>query len=259
MKSQNSTSALYRKESLITALIEWIPRGPGIVLRNSIYRTIFARIGNSVRIQTGVEFIQPRHIEIGNNVNINRGAFLSSAVLTNKTQPSNNKIWIGDRVHIDSGVRINTAGENCSIYLHEQVNLDCGVDIKAHDFGLIEIGAATYIGPYTCIAGPGSIKIGKNCLIASHSGIYGNNHKFADPTCRIQEQGLTCKGVFIEDDCWLGTGVKVLDGVTIGKGSVIGAGAVVTKDIPPYSVAVGVPAKVISQRQLHQELLYQKY
>jgi acetyltransferase-like isoleucine patch superfamily enzyme len=52
----------------------------------------------------------------------------------------------------------------------------------------------------------------------------------------------------IEDDCWLGTGVKVLDGVTIGQGSVVGAGAVVTKDIPPYSVAVGIPSKVIAQR-----------
>ncbi|PPS43127.1 DapH/DapD/GlmU-related protein [Chroococcidiopsis sp. TS-821] len=257
MNSQNSPSVLYRKESLITALFEWIPRGTGIVLRRSVYRAIFARIGHSVRIQTGVEFIQPRHIEIGNNVNINRGAFLSSAVLTNKTQASNNKIYIGDRVHIESSVRINTAGENCSIYLHEQVNLDCGVDIKAHDRGLIEIGAKTYIGPYTCIAGPGPVKIGKNCLVASHSGIYGNNHKFADPSCSIQEQGLICKGIVVEDDCWLGTGVKVLDGVTIGKGSVIGAGAVVTKDIPPYSVAVGVPAKVISKRQLHQELLYQ--
>jgi acetyltransferase-like isoleucine patch superfamily enzyme len=52
----------------------------------------------------------------------------------------------------------------------------------------------------------------------------------------------------IEDDCWLGDGVKVLDGVTIGRGSVIGAGAVVTKDIPPFSVAVGVPARVIKTR-----------
>ncbi|MBA2748254.1 MAG: acyltransferase, partial [Tatlockia sp.] len=59
----------------------------------------------------------------------------------------------------------------------------------------------------------------------------------------------TRQGVVIEDNCWLGYGVKVLDGVTIGEGSVIGAGAVVTKDIPPYSVAVGVPAKVVRSRQ----------
>ncbi|MCX7595635.1 MAG: acyltransferase, partial [Fischerella sp.] len=68
------------------------------------------------------------------------------------------------------------------------------------------------------------------------------------------EQGVTCKGIIIEDDCWLGHGVTVLDGVTIGKGSVIGAGAVVTKDIPPYSVAVGIPAKVVKSR-ISDELL----
>jgi acetyltransferase-like isoleucine patch superfamily enzyme len=78
--------------------------------------------------------------------------------------------------------------------------------------------------------------------------MYANNHVFDDPNRLIRQQPLTCKGITIEDDCWIGTGVRILDGVTIGQGSVIGAGAVVNKDIPPYSVAVGVPAKVISKR-----------
>ncbi|NJM72477.1 MAG: acyltransferase [Scytonema sp. RU_4_4] len=85
-------------------------------------------------------------------------------------------------------------------------------------------------------------------MIASHTGIYANNHNFADLTRPMKSQGVTSKGIVIENDCWLGTGVKVLDGVRIGCGSVIGAGAVVTKDIPPYSIAVGVPARVIAQR-----------
>jgi acetyltransferase-like isoleucine patch superfamily enzyme len=71
---------------------------------------------------------------------------------------------------------------------------------------------------------------------------------FTDPNKKIREQGFNFKGIRIEDDCWLGSGVKVLDRVTIGRGSIIGAGAVVTKDIPPYSIAVGVPAKVIDSR-----------
>jgi acetyltransferase-like isoleucine patch superfamily enzyme len=61
-------------------------------------------------------------------------------------------------------------------------------------------------------------------------------------------KGVTRQGIVIEDDCWLGHGVTVLDGVTIGKGSVIGAGSVVNKDIPPYSVAVGAPVRVIKSR-----------
>ncbi len=238
---------LYRKESILTALVEWIPRAPGIVLRNWLYRSLFAKIGNSVRIQPGVELVQPRHIEIGNNVTINRGVYLSSAA-TNKTQVGNNSVCLEDRVNLGFGVQINTFGNNSQIHLRKQVILNRGVDLRAFDEGYIEIDECTYIGPYTCMAGPGPITIGKNCLIGSHSGIYGNNHNFADPQRNIAEQGITCKGITIEDDCWLGTGVKVLDGVTIGHGSVIGAGAVVTKDIPPYSVAVGVPAKVISRR-----------
>ncbi|NJM73600.1 MAG: acyltransferase [Scytonema sp. RU_4_4] len=113
---------------------------------------------------------------------------------------------------------------------------------------LITIDEDTYIGPYVCIAGPGDIKIGKACLIAPHSGIFANNHIFADPTRRIGDQGVTRKGIVIKDDCWLGHNVTVLDGVTIGKGSIIGAGSVVSKDIPPYSIAVGAPARVIKSR-----------
>ncbi|PSN10551.1 hypothetical protein C7293_27655 [filamentous cyanobacterium CCT1] len=84
-------------------------------------------------------------------------------------------------------------------------------------------------------------------MIASHCSMYANNHRFDDWTRTINSQPLTAVGITIEDDCWLGTGVRVLDGVTIGRGSVIGAGAVVSRDIPPYSVAVGVPARVIEK------------
>lgn len=89
-------------------------------------------------------------------------------------------------------------------------------------------------------------------MIASLSGIYANNHNFADPELPIVQQGLSCQGIDLEDDCWIGSGVRVLDGVTIGRGSVVGAGAVVTANIPPLSVAVGVPAKVASQRGKNQ-------
>ena len=61
-----------------------------------------------------------------------------------------------------------------------------------------------YIGPYVTISGTGNIKIGKNCLIAPHCGIFANNHIFADPTLSIEEQGITGEGIVIEDDCWLG-------------------------------------------------------
>lgn len=150
------------------------------------------------------------------------------------------------------GVRINGRDNNCRICLGKEVVLERGVDIAAGENSQVEIDENTFIGPYTCIGGSGNIKIGKHCLIAAQTGIIANNHIFADPVQKIRDQGVTQKGIVIEDDCWLGFGVKVLDGVTIGQGSVIGAGAVVTKDIPPYSVAVGVPAKAIANRQSNQ-------
>lgn len=228
-------------------LVGWIPKIPGIVLRNWLYRYLFSKMGNSIRIQTGVEFEQPRYIEIGNGVRIERNAHLSSAS-HNKTEVGNNQISIEDYVKIGYDVRVRCHGKNSQIYLRKRAILGRGVDIRALDNGLIDIGEYSYIGPYGCMAGPGPIKIGNNCLIASHSGIYGNNHNYVDPTRLIAEQGITYQGITIEDDCWLGCGVKVLDGLTIGQGSVIGAGAVVTRNIPSYSVAVGVPAKVIFKR-----------
>jgi len=209
------------KELLVTTLVGWVPTlALGVVLRNLLYRLIMARLGSSVYIQDGVEFIGTSCIEIG------------------------------DKVHIFRGVRINGQGQNNRVYLGPGVSLQRGVDIGSLENTQIEIGESTYIGPYTCIAGPGHIKVGKDCLIAAHTGIAANNHKFADLEQAIRQQGLTTEGVVIEDDCWLGYKVSVLDGVTIGQGSVIGAGAVVTKDIPPYSVAIGVPARVVASRKL---------
>lgn len=218
-KNQSRLRWSHWKEALIFASVAWVPNSIGRNLRRLAYRAIFARIGTSVQIQANAEFVCAEQIEIGNGVKIERD------------------------------VRVKFFDKKSKLYIADQVQLDRGVDIKIHCNGELEIDENTYIGPYACLSGK-SIKIGKDCLIASHSGIYANNHNFADPMLKINEQGLSHKGIMIEDDCWLGSGVRVVDGVTIGQGSVIGAGAVVTRDIPPYSIAVGVPAKVISQRNV---------
>jgi acetyltransferase-like isoleucine patch superfamily enzyme len=223
MNSQKSVSRSrwsYWKEALLITLVGWVPLAPGRALRKLLYRTILGRVGKSVEFQPSIEFVHPDCIEIGNDVLIG-----SYARLRNMDRDS--KICVGN------GARINRA-----------------VDIKLHPGGggCIEIGDYTSIGPHSCLTGR-HIKIGKYCLIAPQVGIFANNHVFTDPMRLIREQGHTYQGIVIEDDCWLGSGVKVLDGVTIGQGSVIGAGAVVNKNIPPYSIAVGVPAKVIAHRK----------
>ena len=214
------------QELLLTTLLGDIPTlGFGPQLRRLLYRPLFAAMGKKVYIQHRVEFLNTSAIHIGNNTYI-----FNSVRIDAKGNPRN-KVYIGNQVAIERGVDIGCMENTC-----------------------INIGDETFIAPNVCIAGPGNIQIGQKCMIAAHTGIYANNHNYQDPHLPIKDQGVTSQGIVIEDDCWLGHGVTVLDGVRIGKGSVIGAGAVVTKDIPPYSVAVGIPAKVIKSR-MSKELI----
>lgn len=224
IKALSTSQRFCQKEVVVTTLVGWIPSLLGKSLRGLVYRFLFAQFGNAVQIKSGVEIIHPSRIAIGN------------------------------KVKIDRGVSLRNEGKNSTIRLGNSVKLDLGVMIKTHSNSAIEIGDCTYIGPYTCLSGK-SIKIGRDCRIASHLGIYANNHIFTDSNRKIKEQGNSYKGIVIEDDCWLASGVRIVDGVTIGQGSVIGAGAVVTKDIPPYSIAVGVPAKVIKSRKSGEQVM----
>ena len=228
------------KTNIITTLLGWIPLLPGLGLRYLLYPTIFRKMGRSVRIYPDVRLKNSQLIEIGFGVVLNRGVEIAI--------DTGNLVEIGDRVCLVRDVQINAEGQGNKIKLGNLVCLDSAVILRTLDGGEIEIGEHTYIGPYTCIVCHGKIKIGKDCRIASHSSICAHNYNFRETTKKIREQGVNFKGITIEDDCWLGSGVRVVDGVTIGKGSVIGTGAVVTKDIPPYSIAVGVPAQVISKR-----------
>ncbi len=115
--------------------------------------------------------------------------------------------------------------------------------------GYIEIGEGCSINPFCVLLGYGGITIGNNVRIASNTTLTAFNHIFKNLEMKIKHQGNKCQGIIVEDDVWIGAGVRVLDGVTIGKGSVVGAGSVVTRDIPPYSVFAGVPARVIKDRK----------
>ncbi|MEA5503465.1 acyltransferase [Halotia wernerae UHCC 0503] len=115
--------------------------------------------------------------------------------------------------------------------------------------GNIEIGENCSINPFTIIYGHGGVKIGNDVLIAAHTIIIPSNHNFSSLDKPIRIQGNTSLGIVIEDNVWIGAGCKILDGVTIGQGSVIAAGAVVNKSIESYSVVAGVPAKLIKKRR----------
>jgi len=105
------------------------------------------------------------------------------------------------------------------------------------------------IGARSFIYGSGGVEIGRDSLLADHVRIMAGNHKYKDASKLIRLQGARVKKTTIGQDVWLGSSVIVLGGVTVGDGAVVGAGAVVNKDIPSYSVAVGVPAKIIGKRE----------
>ena len=111
--------------------------------------------------------------------------------------------------------------------------------------GNIHIKKNSSIGEFSFLNSLEQIIIRENVLIAQQCYIGDAEHIFAEKDTPIKQQSNKTAKVIIEDDVWLGCGVKVMSGVTIGKGSVIAAGAVVTKDVPPYTLWGGVPAKKI--------------
>ena len=114
--------------------------------------------------------------------------------------------------------------------------------------GLV-VGDHSNIGPYCYIGCSGHISIGNNVMISPRVSIYAENHVFDQIDVTIKSQGVKKENVVIEDDCWIASNSILLAGVTIGKGSIVAAGSVVTQDVPPYSVVAGVPARVIKNRR----------
>ena len=119
------------------------------------------------------------------------------------------------------------------------------------DLGIgLTMGEHSSIGPYGYVGCSGRITIGKNVMFGPKCSLFAENHVFSDTQSSIKSQGVKQKGITVEDDCWIGSNVTILDGVTIGKGSVIGAGTLVTRDIPAGSIVVDKREKSIRQRRL---------
>jgi acetyltransferase-like isoleucine patch superfamily enzyme len=113
----------------------------------------------------------------------------------------------------------------------------------------IRIGDRSAIGAASFVGGQGGVSIGDDVIIGPGVRIFSENHNYDALDLPIRAQGETRIGVTVADDCWIGANALILDGVSIGTGCVIAAGAVVTTSIPPYTVAAGVPARSIRSRR----------
>jgi acetyltransferase-like isoleucine patch superfamily enzyme len=147
------------------------------------------------------------------------------------------RISIGNNVEIRKGARLET-----------RARLDTRGE-KANS-PKIEIGDGTSIHFYFHCGAFQSVKIGKNVLIAGRVYITDHDHVFSDPNTPPRHAAWEVKPVIIEDEVWIGEGAVILKGVRVGKRAVIGANAVVTKDVPPYTVVGGVPAKVLKSIEI---------
>lgn len=187
-------------------------------LRNEYYRTVLRRMGDGVRIGRGVTIINPERISLGDNVVISNDCTLIAR--------SERGITLGSGARLMHRVYLDTEGAD----------------------GFIEIGERVYIGTACLLHGHKGLVIGADSLLAQNITITPYSHIFEDPDKPIIAQGGHTRMVTIGRDCYLGMSVTVLYSADIGDGAVIGSGAVVVKPVPPYSVAVGVPAKVIRSR-----------
>lgn len=154
-------------------------------------------------------------------------------------------ITIGSNIRIASYSRIEAPNGKISIGNNNQIHRFSQIIAQE---GSIKIGSFCSINPFVNIYGPGDVTIGSYVRIANLTSIFAGNHVYEDSSKMIHNQGMSSKGIIIEDDVWIGTQAIICDGVVIAKGCVIGANAVVTKSTKPYEIYVGAPAKSIGKR-----------
>lgn len=162
------------------------------------------------------------------------------------------KIKLGAWVRLEEGVLICAFGKGL-IQIGNQVRIGAYsrliTSTSPGQLGEgIQIGNNVGIGEFAYLGGAAGLSIGNDCIIGQYFSCHPENHRFSQPDIPIRLQGVERKGIVIEDNCWIGAKVTVLDGVRIGCGCVIAAGAVVTKNIPPNSIIGGVPARILRPR-----------
>ena len=151
-------------------------------------------------------------------------------------------------VFMDRGVEVYARRGYGRIVLGRWIHLGVDTALRCHE-GTLTVGDKSVLGRGVSINCYLDIEIGAAALFADDIYVSDFDHKFDDLAVPIKDQGIAKSRVRIEPDVWIGTKVTVARGVVIGEGAVVGANAVVTHDLPPYSVSVGVPARVIKDRR----------
>ena len=188
------------------------------------YRWRFASTNGPFFIGRHVTILNPDQIHIGRNFKAEDYAEIQGL--------SRRGVRFGDGV---------TIGRNASIRPSSYYGNELGEGLT--------IGDGSSIGPGSFIGAAGFVQIGRNVMTGPRIIVLPENHLFERVDIPMKQQGTKRVGILIEDDCWIGADVAILDGVTVGKGSIVATGAVVTRAVPEYSVVGGIPARVLRRRR----------
>lgn len=203
---------------LVVLLAAWVPGALGLALRKALYPLVLGSVGRGTVFGQGVVLRHPHKIHVGRDV------VVDDLVVLDAKGTSNQGIRLGDGVFLGRGTILSC--KDGDIVLGERVNLG-----------------------FHCEIFSGSrVEVGRGGLFAAYTYLVGGGHEFERTDLAVLDQPRTSRGITLGHDVWLGTGVKVLDGVRLGDHVVVGAGAVVTGDLPNGSVAVGMPARVVRTR-----------
>jgi acetyltransferase-like isoleucine patch superfamily enzyme len=216
---QSTGIGAYLLEQLLFFGLAWMPGLVGLGLRALAYKLILASKGLPA-IENGVRIAQARNVTLGRHVYLDCGVYLHAC---------------------PHGIHI---GDNVFVMHHTELHVYNFRDLPQSG---IWIGDNCFIGEFTIVRGQGGVRLGDSVLVAPGAKILAVNHRFGDLTRPVMAQGIDARGIVVEDGAWIGGGAIVLDGVRIGRGAVVGAGAVVTRDVPPFGVAVGSPARVVKR------------
>lgn len=204
---------------LVVTLTSWLPGALGLVARRLAYPMLLGRVGRNPVFGQGVVLRHPWKIRLGNDV------VIDDQVLLDAKGTANEGITLGDGVFLGRGTILSCKD------------------------GDIVLGDRTNLGFHCEVFSGSRVVVGRYGLFAAQAYLVGGGHDASRADLPVIERQRTSRGITLGDDVWLGTGAKVLDGVTIGSGAVVGANAVVTADLPDGAVAAGVPARVLRTRE----------
>jgi acetyltransferase-like isoleucine patch superfamily enzyme len=211
------------KFEMIMLLVSWVPGALGLLLRKLLYPKILGSVGGNVVFGQGVAIRHGLKIELGDNVIIDDGAVLDAKGGTN------NGLKVGDNTIISRNVVLSCKN------------------------GDIVVGAGCTLGINTLVhALEGSdVRIGDDVLIGAFSYFIGSGPYVTERLdVPFKKQGMLPQGgIEVANNVWFGSNVQVMDGISIGEGSIIGASTVVNKPVPPYAMVAGVPMKLLKSRK----------